>query len=253
MLLVCGALLFGLWHFGLRALTNLPAKDELQQASSSVAARTDRPTASDGPRRTAAIEAPDASPAGAAAPAAASAAGPRERQGNVRFIEKDGIVGIHIDGPLERAPAKVIEAPPPPPPVEEPDLYRLVIIDSAGMIDVRTHKIRLAGVEAPEAEANCTRADGTTWPCGRRARTEMRRLIRRRAIACEEPDAEKPDDGNPPPAVRTAGCTVAGTDLSRWLVEQGWAVPTPGAPADWQPLHETAKAEGRGLYSPRAR
>ncbi|MEM0907846.1 MAG: hypothetical protein AAGJ94_10815 [Pseudomonadota bacterium] len=184
---------------------------------------------------------------------------PLEVGDGVRFIDRDGIVGVRVDGPLERAPSTVTLAPPPPEPEAPPtSLYRLVVIEAAGLIDARSHKIKLAHVEAPAASLTCTRADGEVWPCGMRARTAMRRLIRRRAIEClrADDDADAPQD----PKTDAAGgglvvteCSVANTDLSRWLVEQGWAAPSASAPESWAELHDFAKIAKRGLYDTDAR
>lgn len=250
LVLACLALLYVLGDAAWRALSDLPSREQMQQTADRV-----KGAVSISPRReaTQSAAAPAPAPAAQRAPAPAPAS---TRNSNVRFIEQDGIVGIHVDGPLERAPAAVREEPPAPPPKEEPDLYRLVIIDSAGQIDVRSHKIRLAHVEAPATDATCRNADGTTWPCGMRARTALRRLIRRRAIACFDPDkdtaAEKalvPRDGE----VRTADCTVAGTDISEWLLENGWAMPTDTTPEPWRSLNAEAKEAGRGLYATNGR
>lgn len=175
----------------------------------------------------------------------------RAAPGEVRFVEGQGIVGPRLDGPLVRLPAMVKEAPPPPPPVAEPDLYRLVVIESAGVIDARSHIVRLAHVAAPDTSATCRNAAGASWPCGMRARTALRRLIRRRAIACTDPDWKPGEEKRPPPRqgeMRVEACTVGGVDLAQWLVENGWAEPAAGAPEEWQALNDAAKAEGRGLY-----
>lgn len=260
MLLLCGALLFGVWHFGMRVLSDLPGRTELRRASADAAATSGaRANADGGTARIELSAEPDArlaaAPAARGDPATSAApSGPQERSGDVRFIEKDGIVGVHITGPLERAPAKVEPAPVAPPPGEQPDLYRLVVIESADLINARSHKIRLAHVNAPALEATCRRADGVQWPCGRRARTAMRRLIRRRAIECVEDEVKEAAAADAaPPAMRAAECAVANVDLSRWLVEQGWASPSDTAPEDWAALHEAAKGAGLGLYATDAR
>ncbi|MEO1103312.1 MAG: hypothetical protein AAFW98_06220 [Pseudomonadota bacterium] len=226
LLLAAAGLLWLLWSIAWQALTNLPSKEQLATVSTTVADAV-------APRSTPAESAPE----------------PREQRSSVRFVEKDGIVGVRVDGPLERAPA-IVRVDPPPPPRIEPDLYRLVVIESAGLINARSHMIELAHIDAPSADLECTRADGAAWPCGRRARTALRRLIRRRAIECHD----LKDDETPPDApVRTATCSVANTDLAEWLVENGWAEPAGTAPDVWRELHAIAKAARRGLYNDEGR
>lgn len=192
----------------------------------------------------------------------------------LRQISGPGItLGPQVAGPLKREPTPVV-----PPRQEEPESepYRLVVVLEADRIDLRSQVVRLAHVDAPGILDTCARPDGAgTWPCGRRARTEMRRLIRRRAVRCDPVDGET----LAPPAIRTAElagpeaiprpqaarldrpadrprgtraarCAVGKTDLSRWLVAQGWARPEPDAPESFHALHEEARAAGVGLFAP---
>ncbi|MEM9224190.1 MAG: hypothetical protein AAGB11_17545 [Pseudomonadota bacterium] len=218
-------LLWLLWQAAWGSLTNLPSKDQLESASTSVV--------------------------DVVAPRSAPAPEPRQLSppSNVRFVEKDGIVGVRVDGPLERAPSRVRVDPPAPKRIE-PDRYKLVVIKSAGVIDARSHRIILAHIDAPDAEHRCERPDGLQWPCGRRARTALRRLIRRRAIEC----FDIKDDSIPANAPeRPAVCRVANTDLSEWLVENGWASPADTAPDLWRQLHTEAQEQGLGVYAQNAR
>lgn len=261
LLLACGALLFLIWDAAWTALTDMPGRQAIQQRSAAVATRS-----AQSPAETAA-DRPATSPPGTAAPEGATASTPPPASGSagadgrVRFIEEDGIVSIRVDGPLERAPAAPVAEPPPPAPKEEPSLYRLVVIESAGEIDVRTHKIRLAKISAPGVDTVCRNRSGAAWPCGRRARTALRRLIRRRAIECfptmVDAEGKVVRIKDPPPPqkgdVRAAECTVGKTDLAQWLMENGWAAPSERTPEAWRTLHDEAKRAGLGLYDPNGR
>jgi endonuclease YncB( thermonuclease family) len=207
-----------------RSLANLPAREDIATASARAARAVVEEAVVD------------------------SSATEPEPERRVRFVEEDGVVSMVPDGPLLRVPSVAPEPEPSPPQGPDPDIYRLVIIEGAGLINARDRLLRLAHVDAPPADRICQREDGERWPCGRRARTALRRLVRRRAIACLDldPDAPPPEDNAPIP-VR---CEVAGTDLARWLVAQGWAAPADGAPEEWTALHEAAQEEQRGLYAP---
>ncbi len=242
-LVATAILLWGAWSYGWNALTRLPTRDAVQTAAVSTGVVT---------RKSVTVGADGTPPAQAPEPAPAEPA-PGTEGSRVRFVEEDGIVGVRIEGPLERAPATEptvlpgqTPAPGPgaAPPVDEPDVYRLVVIESAGVIDARTHKIRLAHVTAPVETATCTQPGGKVWPCGMRARTAMRRLIRRRSIECFD---LKPVD--PEAKIRPATCEVGGTDLAAWLVEQGWAEPDDTAPDAWRELNAAAKSAGKGIYA----
>lgn len=89
------------------------------------------------------------------------------------------------------------------------------LVESAGTISVDGRTIRLAGIVAPQVETRCGPANAS-WPCGRMARTALRRFIRGRAVECEVPH-----DGSAVPD--PARCFVAGENIAEWLVAQGWA------------------------------
>jgi endonuclease YncB( thermonuclease family) len=170
----------------------------------------------------------------------------------VRDVTGRGItLGPAAIGELERLPSTVEIPPPPPPAPAAPaaDLYRLVVFLDADRIDARGRVIQLAHVDAPAAAERCTNGDGLEWPCGMRARTEARRLVQRRIIACDPVDLVEASATS----VVTTSCSVAGADISRWLVENGWAVPTADAPDDLRRLHLAAQSQQRGLYAPGAR
>ena len=162
----------------------------------------------------------------------------------VRQVTGGGITrGPQADGPLERLPSTVEVPPPAPPPPPEPDRFRLVVVRHADLIDARTHNIDLAFVDAPAADVRCTDAAGNEWPCGMRARTEVRRLIQRRDIACAPVDEEVQQD-----ETVSTSCSVGRTNIGRWLVEHGWAEPAENAPEEFQALHAKAREEKIGLW-----
>jgi len=179
--------------------------------------------------------------------AAISEPAAQEPERRLRFIEKNGVVSVLPDAPLVREEPPERSAPDTTEDGPEPDIHRLVVIEGGGIINARDTQLKLAHVDPPEADRMCKSETTGRWPCGRRARTALRRLVRRRAIACQPVDPGAPPDQDAPPT--EARCTVAGTDLSRWLVEHGWAPPSDSAPDAWTGLHEAARAEGRGLYT----
>lgn len=141
-----------------------------------------------------------------------------ERPRAVRDVTPTGMTaGPLITGALPRIepePEPVLAEAPPP----EARTERIFspVIAAAGIVRIGDREIRLAGIEAPGAKASC----GTSaWPCGAMARAALRRFIRGRALDCAVPAgaSEIPDD---------AVCSVAGENLSRWLVAQGWAEAT---------------------------
>ncbi len=182
---------------------------------------------------------PDGNPEAPVAPL------PLEPEKPVREVSEAGVAPLQLDEPLRRAPSTVTLPEPPPP---APERYRLVVIEGANLINVRSHAISLGSITAPSPETVCTTESGETWPCGRRARTALRRLIRRRAIDCMPLEEELPED-----RPLLASCSVGGIDLAGWMVEHGWASPVEDAPETLLALHRDAREQALGLFSPTPR
>jgi endonuclease YncB( thermonuclease family) len=161
-------------------------------------------------------------------PAFAPAPGP------VRNVTPQGMTA----GPTLTAPLVRVAPVTPEPPLQARD-ERLFnpLVTSAGVLKVREREINLAGVNAPHFEERC--GEGATWPCGRMARAALRRFIRGRAIECAVPAGA---EAIPDPA----SCSVAGVDLSRWLVAQGWAKQ---ANSDLAALERQARDGKRGMWA----
>jgi endonuclease YncB( thermonuclease family) len=117
--------------------------------------------------------------------------------------------------------------------------YRVKVRDG-GTLQAGKVVIRLSGVAARDAEATCKNAGGKAWPCGAAAKAALTRLIRARAVSCVLP---KGGEHN----IIEANCSVAGTDLSTWLVRQGWATPKENEAALGKAAEE-AKSEKLGLW-----
>jgi endonuclease YncB( thermonuclease family) len=119
--------------------------------------------------------------------------------------------------------------------------YFRVKVRDGGTLVAGAILIRLDGIETREADARCVSKDGRSWPCGAKARVALTRLIRYRAITCPLPaSGEQPDFA--------ARCTVGVTDLSMWMVRQGWAKPKTVAEPALADALEAAKKEQIGLW-----
>jgi endonuclease YncB( thermonuclease family) len=115
---------------------------------------------------------------------------------------------------------------------------RLEVVDG-GAFRALGRTVRLAGIEALAADETCRDARGATWPCGRRALAALRDLVRQRSVQCVETGEA---DG-----ATLARCRVGRTDLSAWLVEQGWARPR-GEDARLAGLHQEARTARAGQF-----
>jgi endonuclease YncB( thermonuclease family) len=118
--------------------------------------------------------------------------------------------------------------------------YRVKVRDG-GTLEDNGVVIRLANIEAREADGHCTDKNGKDWACGSAARVALTKFIRYRAVSCGSPE-----DGTKTDYV--ASCTVGGVDLSVWLVRQGWAKPKPGADKALADAAEAAKVAQLGIW-----
>ena len=120
-------------------------------------------------------------------------------------------------------------------------IYYRVIVSDSGTLEAGDVVIRLNGIVASKADAQCHDKQGKNWPCGAAAKTALRRLVRARAVVCDLPEPGEQKSF-------TARCAVYGADLSTWMVRQGWAKlndPPEPALAD---AAEAAKSERIGLW-----
>jgi endonuclease YncB( thermonuclease family) len=132
------------------------------------------------------------------------------------------------------------DATPAAPPTATKLYYRVAVRD-AGTLQSGGTTIRLIGITARDADAICKDKKGRNWRCGAAGKSALARLIHTRAVSCELPKSGRPKDF-------PARCAVAGTDLSTWVVRQGWALPADPAEPALAEAAEAAKKDGAGLW-----
>jgi len=120
-------------------------------------------------------------------------------------------------------------------------LYYRVTVRDGGTLVSGGVVIRLSGIAVRGADATCMGGGGKAWSCGAAARAALTRLIRSRAITCELPKASEQKEF-------AARCSVAGADLSTWMVRQGWAEPKNSKEPALAAAAEAAKSERVGLW-----
>ena len=120
-------------------------------------------------------------------------------------------------------------------------IYYRVIVSDSGRLEAGDVVIRLNGIVASKADAQCHDKQGKNWPCGAAAKTALRRLVRARAVVCDLPEPGEQKSF-------TARCAVSGTDLSTWMVRQGWAKPNDPPDPALADAAEAAKSERIGLW-----
>ncbi len=137
-----------------------------------------------------------------------------------------------------REPLSLFGQPLPPPKVDNSRIHRPVA-EAAGRILGQGLLVEVAGVDIVEPEEICLDPDGFEWPCGMRARTAFRGLLRGRAVSCDvPPDYEEPE-------IATQ-CSLGALDLGRWLVANGWGRAAPGGP--YADMEQSAREAEKGIF-----
>ena len=92
----------------------------------------------------------------------------------------------------------------------------------ADTLEIRGHRVRLDGIDAPEKRQACRR-NGRRYQCGVAATQALRRRI--------------------------GGQMADGTDLNGWVVEQGWALAYRRYSTRYVAQEERAQAAQAGLWA----
>ena len=109
-------------------------------------------------------------------------------------------------------------------------------------LDVAGARVRLFGIDAPEAGQTCRRA-GQNWACGADAEKALVSVIAGREVRCEEQDRDRYG--------RIVGiCRAGAENLNAWMVENGWAVAyRQYGGRIYNPEEVVARVAQRGIWS----
>jgi endonuclease YncB( thermonuclease family) len=91
--------------------------------------------------------------------------------------------------------------------------FKRALIEAGGTIRADGHNLDLYGIQLVLRNRICA-PEGARWACGQRAFIAMRRLLEGQSISCSFIAAA----GSP-----KAVCRVGDTDVTQWLLSQGWA------------------------------
>jgi len=116
------------------------------------------------------------------------------------------------------------------------------VIDGDTVV-VAGQRVRLFGIDAPEATQTCDRA-GERWACGRAAANRLRGLVGGDELTCNGNEHDRYGR-------LVAVCTLAGTDLNRAMVADGWAVAFRRYSDAYVADETRARAARRGLWASR--
>ena len=98
----------------------------------------------------------------------------------------------------------------------KPTLTGIPRIIDGDTIRIGNIRIRLHGIDAPEAKQTCT-VGGKEWPCGREATNALVGIIGEKPVSCSQRDKDRYGR-------IVAVCRAGAVDLNAWMVGEGWAV-----------------------------
>ena len=115
------------------------------------------------------------------------------------------------------------------------------IIDGDTLV-IDEARIRLHGIDAPEARQTCQR-DGINWLCGQEASKALRDYVGSIDLRCERLDTDRYGR-------MVAKCfTPDGTDIGKWMVSQGWALAYRRYSKDYVDVEAAAEFAESGLWA----
>lgn len=105
-------------------------------------------------------------------------------------------------------------------------------------------RYRLQDIDAPELHQSCKDAAGREWPCGRRARDELRKLLTRDRIDCRPVSKDRFNR-------LVAVCSAGGRDVGQLMVRNGWATAYKGRgfTSRYISAENEARSAKRGMWA----
>ena len=108
-------------------------------------------------------------------------------------------------------------------------------------IDIDGTRIRLHGIDAPEASQQCQKG-GQSYQCGQQATLALDGIINQSNVTCNINDIDHYGRF-------VAVCFLGKTDLNGWLVSQGYAVAYLKYSPDYADAEASAKTAKRGVWA----
>jgi endonuclease YncB( thermonuclease family) len=108
-------------------------------------------------------------------------------------------------------------------------------------VEIEGKRIRLFGIDAPEATQLCYRGS-EIWACGEAAASELRGLINGNELSCRGYEIDQFGRF-------VAVCTIAGMDLGKLMVAQGWAIAFRRYSDDYVADQARAQASKLGMWN----
>ncbi len=108
------------------------------------------------------------------------------------------------------------------------------------VIEIRSERVRLFGIDAPEPEQSCAIL-GKSIDCGHIAKTALMDLTAGATVVCRPTGTKRR-------GLAVAICSVDGFDISENMVHTGWALADPEDGSRYLAKQREAKRAKRGLW-----
>lgn len=117
---------------------------------------------------------------------------------------------------------------------------RASVIDGDSL-EIQGRRIRLHGIDAPEAGQDC-KAGGQTYRCGQKAALALSDKIGQQIVRCDQRDTDRYGRA-------VAVCRIGAEDLGAWLALEGWALPYREFSREYVWAEDAAKKAGKGVWA----
>lgn len=109
-------------------------------------------------------------------------------------------------------------------------------------LDIHGDRIRIWGIDAPEARQTCER-NGETYRCGQAAALALADWIGDSPTICQQ-------QGRDRYGRTVATCTARGSDVGRWMIRSGWAIEyTQYSDGRYRADQDAATSERAGMHA----
>jgi endonuclease YncB( thermonuclease family) len=110
-------------------------------------------------------------------------------------------------------------------------------------IHIGKTKIRLHGIDAPEAKQTCTK-EGKEWLCGQEATWALARIIEGHWVTCQQKDIDRYKR-----IVAVCYMAEGQIDINGLMVEQGWALAYRKYSEDYIGQEDVARDSRAGIWA----
>ena len=162
----------------------------------------------------------------------------------VAIVAAATLTGLKKASQWWRAPTVVEETAAAPTPSAVSAASNLLVGQSsvidADTLEIHGTKIRLEGIDAPEASQRCGDPTGE-WACGQQAALALSEWIAGRSVTCHPKGSDRYQRV-------LARCFVGNDDMQAWLVSNGWALAYRQYSKDYVAAETHAQAARAGMW-----